>query len=217
MNRKKNAPNVEIHCTRHTPFRVTGLKSLVDCAGNPLPVKPVMALCRCGLSQGKPFCDGSHGPEGIHGEKAPDRVTDRVVDYRGREITIHDNRGACSHDRTCVIELPEVFRKRKRPWIDADAAPVAEVIQTIEKCPSGALSYSLNGGKAPDPARPPKIRVAKNGPLEVTGGIQLTDDMESAPESPEHYTLCRCGKSRNPPFCDGSHRTTRFRDDAPDS
>jgi len=210
------AKKPEIHCTRTKPFRVTGVENLKDNAGKPLPAAPVMVLCRCGLSNRKPFCDGSHVEKGINGEKKPDRVPDLRVDYPGAEITVHDNRGACSHDRSCVLGLPQVFKKNHRPWIDPDAASPEAIEAVVRKCPSGALSTSRNGKPAAEPQRPPAIRVAKNGPLEVSGGVPLKDDAGSTPESSEHYCLCRCGKSRNQPFCDGSHRTTRFRDDAPE-
>lgn len=207
---------VTIHCTATTPYRVTNLERMIDAEGNPLKTAPVTVLCRCGRSRSKPYCDGSHRENGINAEKSPDRVPDRRVDYRGRDITIHDNRGVCSHDRSCVLGLPTVFRKRHRPWIDPDAATPEEIEAVVHKCPSGALRTSRGGNPAAEPQRPPAIRVARNGPLEITGGIHLQDDMGSRPESSEHYCLCRCGKSRNQPFCDGSHRTTRFRDDAPE-
>lgn len=213
---KKDRKEPEITCTRSTPFRVSGLDTMIDSDGNPLPTTPVMLLCRCGLSRRKPHCDGSHRKNGINGAKAHDRIPDRRTDYRGRDITVHDNRGVCSHDRSCVLGLPAVFRKNRRPWIDPDAADPKEIEATVRKCPSGALRTSRHGMPARDPQRPPAIRMARNGPLEITGGIEFRDDADSRPESSEHYCLCRCGNSRNQPFCDGSHRTTRFRDDAPD-
>ncbi|MBN1197064.1 MAG: CDGSH iron-sulfur domain-containing protein [Candidatus Aminicenantes bacterium] len=205
-----------IRCTCATPFQASNVAQLIDAEGNCLPVAPVMVLCRCGRSRRKPYCDGSHVPAGINGNKSDNRVPDRRIDYHGREITIHDNRGVCSHDRSCVLGLPRVFRKNHRPWIDPDAANPEEIENVVRKCPSGALSTSRHGVPAAEPQRPPAIRVAKNGPLEITGNIGLEDDLGSRPESREHYCLCRCGESRNQPFCDGSHRTTRFRDDAPE-
>ena len=80
---------------------------------------------------------------------------------------------------------------------------------TIDKCPSGALSYTYRGQRGPEPERAPAIRIVKNGPYHLEGGIQIKDDQGSAPQSREHCTLCRCGQARNKPFCDGSH------DDAP--
>jgi CDGSH-type Zn-finger protein len=172
-----------------------------------------MSLCRCGVSKNKPYCDGSHTASGIDGEKKTGRLKDKVHSFAGKDITIHDNRGVCSHDRSCVELLPSVFTKGRRPWINPDGASVREIVAVIEKCPSGALSYTIGNITCTTLDRPPAIKVAKNGPLEITGGIILKDDMGSKPQSPEHYTLCRCGGSKNNPFCDGTHHANGFSDD----
>lgn len=213
---KKDREEPAINCTRSTPFRVSGLENLIDPDGNPLPTTQVMLLCRCGHSRRKPHCDGSHRRSGINGDKAHDRIPDQRTEYAGEKITILDNRGVCSHDRSCVLGLPGVFKKNRRPWIDPDAADPEEIEATVNQCPSGALSTFRDGRRMENPQRPPAIHLARNGPLEITGSITFKDDAGSRPESAEHYCLCRCGNSRNQPFCDGSHRTTRFRDDAPD-
>lgn len=201
--------------TGTTPYRVTGLEKLTGADGSRLATKPVMVLCRCGQSGNKPFCDGSHTAAGIKGEKEEGRVKDRVIDYRGREITIHDNRGVCSHDGSCWRNLPAVFKKdQKFRWIDPDGAAVEETVETIKKCPSGALSYTVDGRKGPVFEREPQIKAAPNGPLEIKGSIALQDDRDSRPQEAEHYTLCRCGHSKNKPFCDGSHQKYGFNTDS---
>ena len=80
-------------------------------------------------------------------------------------------------------------------------------------CPSGALSYTVGGVLYDSKDRSPAIVVTKNGPYRVVGGIALNDPEGSRPQSPEHYTLCRCGASKNKPFCCGEHRDVGFRDD----
>ena len=200
-----NGEGPQIICSLKGPFTVIDLEDFRDHEGKPIPVNPVMPLCRCGYSKNKPFCDGSHVEAKFSGEKAPDRVKDRVREYKGKEITILDNRGVCAHDMACINLLPSVFSRGRRPWIDPDGADVEDIIKTIEKCPSGALSYRIGDKLYKDLDRSPAITVAKDGPLEVVGWVTLKDDMDSEPESEEHYTLCRCGKSRNKPFCDGSH------------
>jgi hypothetical protein len=90
---------------------------------------------------------------------------------------------------------------------------VIKIIETIRKCPSGALSYSIDGVEyRDDKTRTPKVAVSKNGPYLVTGGIELAG-VENWAEgaSKEHYTLCRCGASKNKPFCDGMHLGIKFR------
>lgn len=209
----KHEEKPEIVFTKYTPYMVSGLEDFTNSKGEKLEVRSVMSLCRCGLSKNKPYCDGAHTAEGIDGEKQPGRAKDKVRSFVGENITIHDNRGVCSHDQSCVKGLPSVFEKGRRPWINPDGASVKEIIETIEKCPSGALSYTIGRHKCTELDREPAIRVAQNGPLEVVGGIILKDDQETKPQSPEHYTLCRCGGSKNKPFCDGSHWNNGFSDE----
>ena len=100
---------------------------------------------------------------------------------------------------------------KQEPWIDADSADAEAVINTIKKCPSGALSYTLAGVEHKDADREPKIIVTQDGPYVVVGGVALSDEIANG-ASTEHYTLCRCGASKNKPFCDGSHWKVEFKD-----
>ncbi|MDW7670502.1 MAG: CDGSH iron-sulfur domain-containing protein [Bacillota bacterium] len=199
--------------TKYSNYLVTDLETLKKADGTSLKTDPVTALCRCGHSKHKPFCDGTHNENGLNEVKKKDRLEDRVKTYEGANITIYDNRGVCSHDESCTRLLPAVFDKDKRPWIDPDGASVAEIIDTIEKCPSGALSYGIGSRRYQEMDREPAIQTTKNGPLKVTGGIILKDDQGCQPECREHYTLCRCGESKNKPFCDGSHDEHDFKAD----
>ena len=189
-----------------------------------------VALCRCGASKNKPFCDGTHATIGFstqnkvagnsggggssNGEK--DIIKNKRKSYAGKEITIHDNRRICSHAAECVNNLPSVFRLNARPWIDPDAAEIEQVINTIRKCPSGALSYSIDGVEYRDQnERKPMVTVSRDGPYVITGGVELIGDNIQFGDgtSKEHYTLCRCGASSNKPFCDGMHKVINFKDD----
>jgi CDGSH-type Zn-finger protein len=183
-----------------------------------------VALCRCGASKNKPFCDGTHGKigfssenrEGIH-DNDHYIAKDKRRNYVGKRITIHDNRKICSHAAECVNNLPSVFKQNARPWINPDAAETEDIIDIIRKCPSGALSYSLDGTEYQDQnERKPMITVSEGGPYLVTGGIDLIGDNNiqwAEGSSKEHYVLCRCGASNNKPFCDGMHRVINFKDD----
>jgi hypothetical protein len=86
----------------------------------------------------------------------------------------------------------------------------------VRRCPSGALSYSIDGVEYRDPEeqRNPTVTVLKNGPYHITGGIELIGENIQFGEgaSKEHYTLCRCGASENKPFCDGAHKSSNFND-----
>jgi len=192
---------------------VHDLENFTDSKGEKLTTTPVMALCRCGESQNKPFCDGSHNEKGLDSQKQKGRMRDKVRDYVGKDITIHDNRGVCSHDGACVDLLPSVFEKGRYPWINPDGASAEEIMATVKKCPSGALSYTFKGETWTSTDREPAIKIAQDGPLEITGGIIFEDDMGSKPQTAGHYTLCRCGASKNKPFCDGSHSETGFTDE----
>ena len=173
-----------------------------------------VALCRCGGSKNKPFCDGTHGTIGFDDRNTADPAKDGRKSYAGRRITIHDNRGICSHAGFCTDRLKSVFRMRVEPWIDADGASAEEIIETIKKCPSGALSYSVKAVEHRDQEREPAVTVTDDGPYAITGGIELLGVTFGEGASKEHYTLCRCGASKNKPFCDGSHWQTGFREPA---
>ncbi len=173
-----------------------------------------VALCRCGGSNNKPFCDGTHGTIGFNSRNSADPSKNKRKSYAGKLITILDYRAICSHSAICTDELKSVFRHRDKPWIDPDGAAVEEIIATIKKCPSGALSYAIDGVEALPPQRPPLVTVTDDGPYAVTGGIELMGVEFGEGASKEHYTLCRCGASKNKPFCDGSHWDANFRDPA---
>lgn len=174
-----------------------------------------VALCRCGGSKDKPFCDGTHRSLGFSSEnKNPPQTVDRRKDYVGEGITVHDNRRICSHSAECLRNLESVFRLGEKPWINPDGASIESVIETVKKCPSGALSYSVDGIEHRDlEDRTPVVIVTKDGPYHIEGGIELLGVNNWAEgASKEHYTLCRCGASNNKPFCDGSHFQIRFKD-----
>ena len=196
--------------TKCTPYLVIDVPDCRDAEGGPMAMQPVTALCRCGRSSAKPYCDGTHSRIGFVGERGTLRNGDRVRDAVGREITIHDNRGLCAHDESCVRGLPAVFRSVRIPWIDPDGARPEQIMATIDKCPSGALGYTYRGKRGPQPDRPPAIRITKNGPYRLEGGIRIKGDLASASQRRERCTLCRCGQARNKPFCDGSHDEAPF-------
>ena len=172
------------------------------------------ALCRCGGSKNKPFCDGTHSTNGFRSDRLADARMDHRSSYQGKRITIHDNRGICAHAGACTDNLKSVFRMKQEPWIDPDGATVDEIVATIRKCPSGALSYSIDGVEHRDQEREPLVTVTNDGPYAVTGGIELQGVPFGEGASREHYTLCRCGGSKNKPFCDGTHWSIGFRDPA---
>lgn len=193
------------------PCLVKDLKNLSNQHGN-LEVTETIALCRCGASSNKPYCDGTHSKIGFSSEKHNDRVKDKRESYQGSHITIHDNRGICAHAGVCTDNLSKVFRMKLEPWIDPDAASTDEIIAVIEKCPSGALSYSINGIEHEDQSSDSAVFIAPNGPYVISGGNYLLETTVGEGASKYRYTLCRCGASKNKPFCDGSHWSINFSD-----
>ena len=172
------------------------------------------ALCRCGASESKPFCDGTHGKIHFNERKETDGHLDKRINYVGEKITIHKNTGICAHLGYCSKGLPNVFAPDEEKGIDPDAASVEEIIEVVNKCPSGSLSYSVDGVEYRDQDREPMITVSSDGPLYLVGGIEVVGHEPPGEEvSTEHCTLCRCGSSKNKPFCDGTHRDIGFKDE----
>jgi CDGSH-type Zn-finger protein/ferredoxin len=196
---------------RNGPYLVA-VDDLTNSKGERLEAWHGVALCRCGASAKKPFCDGSHIRIGFSSERRADHARDEVVDYRGVEIIVHFNRLQCAASERCTNQLPQVFREGDNPWVQPNAADREHIIEVIRRCPSGALRYTLDGQTGPLHENSPSIRVAHNGPYEVQG-LDLDTETWCEGASRERFMLCRCGASKNKPFCDGTHRDVNFQDD----
>jgi CDGSH-type Zn-finger protein len=212
------AAKPKIACLPNGPYYLLNdmeaapVANLRRASGEPCATVRGVALCRCGASKNKPFCDGTHGTIGFSDRNSAEPANNKRSTYVGKGITIFDNRALCSHAGLCTDELASVFRHRDTPWIHPDGAAVEKIVAQIRKCPSGALSYAIDGGEAEPPQRPPMVTVTNDGPYAITGGIELLGVKLGDGASAEHYTLCRCGASKNKPFCDGSHWHVGFKD-----
>jgi CDGSH-type Zn-finger protein len=102
-----------------------------------------------------------------------------------------------------------VFRLGQEPWIDADGAEAAAIVALVARCPSGALSCTVDDVEATSESNECQVTVSKNGPYLVSGGLPLKTD-GAQPYRPGRYALCRCGASKNKPFCDGTHWAMGF-------
>ena len=200
-----------IQCRPNGPYLVKEVAELRDARGEPIAHEAVFALCRCGGSASKPFCDSTHKTNGFSGARIADGSKDKVRDHAAPGITIHDNRSICAHAGYCTDGAPAVFKYGEKPWIDPAGAPSAAIVETIRRCPSGALSYTVDGAAGPVNGGPATITVTADGPYAVSGDCELVDAhwAQGAPE--DRYTLCRCGASKNKPFCDGSHFDAGFK------
>jgi uncharacterized Fe-S cluster protein YjdI/CDGSH-type Zn-finger protein len=142
--------------------------------------------------------------------------------YPGEQLTIFDNRGICQHSGLCTGRLATVFRAGAEPFVAPSGGRMDEIIRAVRDCPSGALSYAIDGTEAREQvdqggARAPAIEVTKDGPYRITGALSLigadgTPEPRAQGASAEHYALCRCGHSQNKPFCSGMHWYVEFRD-----
>jgi CDGSH-type Zn-finger protein/truncated hemoglobin YjbI len=207
------------------PYLVTNVPHVRNHLGEELDLPPQLALCRCGGSASKPHCDGDCASNGFTDAKDPNRVPDRRDTYPGQEVTIFDNRGLCQHAGFCTDRLATVFRAGQEPFVAPSGGRMDEIIRAVRDCPSGALSFAIDGHEARGQAdwgstREPAIEITKDGPYRITGGVAVTGPdgqpvARNAGASTEHCALCRCGHSQNKPFCSGMHWYIGFTDPPP--
>jgi len=207
----------QISVTEDGPYVMEGRVEIVSAEGNVVSTEGKGFLCRCGGSQNKPFCDGTHKKNGFSGTESADRgpISERRDAYAGNGITIYDDRSVCAHSAECTDRLPSVWKLETEPWIDPEGAGADPIAAAVRRCPSGALTYALGD----DPATveedlEPGVRASKDGPYHVRGGIQVTSSEGGDYEPRNRQTLCRCGASKNKPFCDGTHWHIGFKDPA---
>lgn len=141
-------------------------------------------------------------------------MADKVRSYEGKDITVTYSVRRCIHAAECVHGLGAVFDPQRRPWVDPDQASADQLAEVILHCPSGALAFQRKDGGAEE-AVPDNntVTVSPDGPLYVHGNVEMT-----LPDGTVHQdtrvALCRCGASKNKPFCDNSHLKAEFKDAA---
>jgi CDGSH-type Zn-finger protein/ferredoxin len=195
------------------PYIVRNLRKLTNSKGETLATRPIVALCRCGGSKIKPYCDGTHAAIGFDSSKAPaPKAPDRLDRYEGKDVTVLDNRGTCCHFGNCTDHLPSVFHEDGNTFVTPDGDTAEKIIDIVHACPSGALGFARNGTTYTGETRDPEIYVAENASYYVRGGIELEGEPMNQGANREHYALCRCGQSKNKPFCDGTHWWIKFAD-----
>jgi CDGSH-type Zn-finger protein/uncharacterized Fe-S cluster protein YjdI len=136
-----------------------------------------------------------------------EEMAEKLEEYRATRVTVRFEARRCVHSRNCVLGDPRVFVPNESgPWIQPDAAATERVVELVQACPSGALTYERTDGAAGE--EPPvvnSVRVRENGPLAFHAELRLADGTTAL-----RATLCRCGVSKHKPFCDGSHSTAGF-------
>jgi CDGSH-type Zn-finger protein len=224
---------VKITITKNGPYLVQGGAPLAEQRievndegesvewheGKTFPPSDSYALCRCGHSKGKPFCDGSHKTAGFDGTETASRepFEEQAKRIEGPKLQLDDAESLCAFARFCdrlggVWGLVEISDRER-------AAKTAEHEAT--RCPSGRLVVRhVKDGKAVEPPLTPSIGLVHDtekkigGPIWVRGGIPVVGADGHAYEVRNRVTLCRCGASSNKPFCDGSHASIEFQDGA---
>lgn len=132
--------------------------------------------------------------------------------YEADSVTVTFDPNLCIHAEECVRGLPAVFDPTQRRWIRPERAPADEVRRAVARCPSGALRVHPAAGEPPPAAEAglATVRVSANGPLLLRGRIRIETDTGALIAETEAASLCRCGATANPPFCDGSHERIGF-------
>mgnify|MGYP001557315625 FL=1 len=178
--------------------------------GKKYPVQSQYALCRCGQSANKPFCDGTHKKVQFDGTETASHqpYLEQAEAIEGPTLVLTDQENLCAFARFCD--------PKGRIWnlVKQSDNPEARRLTEYEAahCPAGRLVvWDRETGKAIEPEFKPSIGLIEdtakevNGPIWVRGGIPVVSADGETYEIRNRVTLCRCGRSNNKPFCDGSH------------
>jgi len=139
-------------------------------------------------------------------------MADKVRSYEGEDIVVTYSLRRCIHAEECVHGLPAVFDPNRRPWIDSDQASADELAEVILRCPTGALQFTRKDGGAEESIPDQNaITINPDGPLYVYGNIEITLP-DGSVHTDTRVALCRCGATKNQPFCDNSHKDIEFKD-----
>jgi CDGSH-type Zn-finger protein/uncharacterized Fe-S cluster protein YjdI len=136
----------------------------------------------------------------------------QVLEYPGSEIDVQWDGRLCIHIGECGNAAGELFVGGREPWCVPDKAAASEVREICERCPSGALSYRDKSGIPESAPAENTVTVVYNGPLYAYGDLTIEGVPEDMPGLGCRAALCRCGQSKNKPFCDNSHNEARFED-----
>ena len=137
-----------------------------------------------------------------------------IFEYAGDAQTVTWDRRLCIHVGECGSAKGDLFVGGRDPWCDPNVSDRDDIADVVARCPTGALAVRDQDGIAVIEAAPAEneVLIANDGPLYISGDLSIdgaSDDMQSVAR---RAALCRCGASKNKPFCDNSHRDIDFQD-----
>jgi CDGSH-type Zn-finger protein len=181
------------------PLKISNARGLTYC-GEPLQVEGDLYLCRCGESKNAPYCDGSHNAAGFDGS-GTDRAPKDVRVWEGQTVRTYFNPNVCMHVFYC-----KPLNDLRAAELAGDASAATEIIRVVESCPSGALTYEVKTEcPLPEDTEQVDVEVMEGGEVRIQCAYDINADRgERQPD--DRATLCRCGLSRNKPWCDGRHK-----------
>lgn len=133
--------------------------------------------------------------------------------YTKDNLTVVWQPGLCIHSKQCFKGLPNVFNPASKPWVNMNAASLEQIKTQVDRCPSGALSYVIEGGdEIPENsiAETLTIDISENGPILLKGPVNIKYKDKNEILGTKTIALCRCGESAKKPYCDGTHRKKGF-------
>ena len=159
-----------------------------------------------GSSSGVAASSAPSTPSATPASAAP-AAPDGIERVRGESLELGFEAKRCIHSRFCVTWTPKVFLANvKGAWIHPDAMPVERVVEVAHACPSGAIRYRRLDGGAEEAAPPVNLATVREaGPYAFRAPLEI----DGTPAG-FRATLCRCGASKNKPYCDGSHHAIGF-------
>lgn len=137
-----------------------------------------------------------------------------VKKYVKDELTMVWQPKMCIHSEKCYKGLPRLFNPKRKPWVNPEEVDINTITKQIDACPSGALSYILenqNDTKMENTNTEVKVQIFQDGPLIVSGPLEITHNNGEKEAKEKQTAFCRCGHSTNKPFCDGSHKASDFK------
>jgi uncharacterized Fe-S cluster protein YjdI/CDGSH-type Zn-finger protein len=136
---------------------------------------------------------------------------DVAREYRNNQIVVYWEPKLCIHVGNCFRGLPLVFQPQVRPWVLVNAGSADDIARVVMTCPTGALHFErLDGGEQEPEPDETTVKVQVNGPLYLRGKVRILGPGGHLIREDTRVALCRCGHSRNKPFCDGTHLRVKF-------